>query len=418
MKKDWIYRKLKRIVDNLAASVRGFVKDDCFSKASSLTFYTLLSIIPVLAVAFGIAKGFGFENYLQSEIKTRVEQGDIAQQLITFSYRALDEAHGGVIAATGLLLLLWTSFQLLSKIETSLNEIWEVKTQRSYSRQLTDYLAFIIFCPVFFVLSSSLSIYAVTLVNQVSDENVLIQVVSPYLLFLLKSTPFILNWILFSFIYLVVPNTSIQWRWAILGGIIAGTIYQIVNWIYIHFQIGVAEYSAIYGSFAALPLFLIWVNLSWQIVLLGAEIAYHFELTSTTSDSDGTFQVASKKYIGLAICTYCSSLFLQGKKPATVQQLSHEIGATQRVIASIASDLFEANILAKDQFGAYLPAKNPVEMSIKTIFDSLEDKSLKFTVMSRPHADQYDNTLLQFDNAILHSKNNLSLKDLADKMYV
>lgn len=415
MNTKFILRKLHRISINLAASMHGFIKDDCFSKASSLTFYTLLSIVPILAVAFGIAKGFGFEAFLQSVIQARIEQGEIANQLIDFSYKALDQAHGGVIASVGLLLLLWTSIQLLSKIETSLNEIWEVKSQRSYGRQISDYLAIIIFCPIFFVLSSSFSIYAITLVTRISGQNALIQVVSPYLLTFLRYIPFILNWVLFSFLYIVLPNTTIKWRWAIFGGIVAGTIYQLVNWIYIQFQIGVAGYSAVYGSFAALPLFLVWVNLSWQIVLLGAEIAYHFEITSTATD--GAFQMAPKKYIGLAICTYCCSEFLKGKQPATVQRLSHEIGATQRVINSIASELFEENILARDQHGAYLPAKRPGEMTMKTIFDALEEKSLKYAIMSKPNIDEYENVLSQFDHAILLSQTNLNLEDLAAKLY-
>ncbi|MBA3239270.1 MAG: YihY family inner membrane protein [Parachlamydiaceae bacterium] len=400
---------------NLIASFQGFIKDDCFSKASSLTFYTLLSIVPILAVAFGIAKGFGFENYLQSVIESQIEQGEIANQLITFSYNALYHAHGGVIASAGLLFLFWTSLQLLSNIELALNEIWEIKTQRSYGRQLSDYIAIIIFCPIFFVLSSSFSIYAITLVSDISQQNVLIKAVSPYLLLFLRFTPFLLNWILFTFLYIVLPNTTIPWRTAIFGGIIAGTLYQIINWIYIHFQIGVAAYSSIYGSFAALPLFLIWVNLSWQVVLLGAEMAYHFDVSF--AGNEGTYRMASKKHIGLAITTFCSYLFLQGKRPVTIHEITQEIGASQRVVNFIAMELFEANILAKDQHGGFLPAKNPSELTIKTIFDALEEKSLKYPILSLPHVESYENTLMQFDNAISVSENNFSLKDLATKLY-
>lgn len=127
--------------------------------------------------------------------------------------------------------------------------------------------------------------------------------------------------------------------------------------------------------------------------------------------------MVSKKYIGLAICSYCCSEFLKGKKPVTVQEISHEIGASNRVIAFIASELFEANILAIDQYGAYLPAKNPREMSMKTIFDALEEKSLKFAIMSRGDDREYEIALSQFDTAVLDSNDNLTLNDLADKLY-
>lgn len=411
----WVWQRFRQARANLMASIQGFIKDDCFSKASSLTFYTLLSIVPILAVAFGIAKGFGFENYLQSVIESKIEQGEIANQLITFSYNALDQAHGGIIASAGLLILFWTSLQLISKIEHALNEIWEIKSQRSYGRQFSDYLAIIILCPIFFVLTSSFSIYAITMVIQISQQYLLIKAVSPYLLIFLKLIPFLLNWILFSFLYIFLPNTTVPWRNAIFGGIIAGTLYQIINWIYIHFQIGVADYSAIYGSFAALPLFLVWVNVSWQVVLLGAEVAYHFDVSSV--GSEGAQHLASKKHIGLAITTYCCVAFLRGKKPVTIQEITHEVGATQRVVSFIAMELFEANILAKDLHGGFLPAKNPSDISIKTIFDALEEKSLKYPILSLPHVEAYENTLMQFENAFSHSESNLSLKDLATRIY-
>lgn len=410
----WMWLRVGQAKANLIASLQGFIKDDCYTKASSLTFYTLLSIIPILAVAFGIAKGFGFESFLESVIKSNIEQGEIANRMIMFSYNALEQAHGGVIASAGLLMLFWTSIQLLSKIEYSINEIWEVKSRRSYGRQFSDYLAIIILFPIFFVLTSSISIYAIAMVIQVSQQYLVVKVVSPYLLFFLKLIPFLLYWILFSFLYIYFPNTSVPWSNAIFGGIIAGILYQIINWVYIRFQIGVADYSAIYGSLAALPLFLVWVYMSWQIILLGAEVTYHFDVSAV----DETVQhLASKKHIGLAITTYCCSEFLKAKKPVTIEEITQEVGAAQRVVSFIALELFEANILAKDQNGAFLPAKNPNDISIKTIFDALEEKSMKYPVLSMPHVEAYERTLIQFENAFAHSESNLSLKDLANTIY-
>lgn len=406
----YIRKRLHYLAVNLMSSLEGFLKDDCFSKASSLTFYTLLSIVPILAVAFGIAKGFGFESYLKSEIQNRIEQKEISQQLIAFSYNALEQTHVGVIASIGLLALFWTSIQLLSKIEHALNEIWEVKIQRSYGRQFSDYLAIIVLCPIFFVLSSSLSIYAITLLDEFSHQNLLIKAASPYFLYMIRLMPFVLNWILFSLIYIVLPNITVNWSTAIFGGILAGTLYQIVNWIYIQFQIGVANYSAIYGSFAALPLFLVWVNVSWQIVLLGAEIAYHFE-NAVGSHSAGSTKSTPKRHLAVAVCAHCCATFLQGQKPSTIQQIANDIGASPRVIRYIASELFEANLLAKNQEGGFLPAKNPRDMSIKDVLDIFEET--RYATISRPCGDYYENCLLQFESAVRHSKDNLSLADLS-----
>jgi DNA-binding IscR family transcriptional regulator len=144
-------------------------------------------------------------------------------------------------------------------------------------------------------------------------------------------------------------------------------------------------------------------------------MAYHFD--STSPGTEGTQHLASKKHIGLAITTYCCFVFLQGKKPVTVQEITKEIGASQRVVNFIAMELFEANILAKDQHGGFLPAKNPSEISIKTIFDALEEKSLKYPVLSLPRVESYEDTLMQFDNAISNSESNLTLRDLSNRLY-
>lgn len=403
-----------RFYDNITNSLQGFIKDDCFTKASSLTFYTLLSIVPILAVAFGIAKGFGFEEYLQTTVETHIEQPEVAEKLISFSQNSLAEANGGVIASAGLLILLWTSLQLLSKVESSLNEIWEVKSQRSYGRQFSDYLAIIICCPIFFVLSSSLSIYAIAQVVRMTDQIAIVKAISPYLLTLIKLVPFLLNWILFSLIYIVLPNTAIRWRYAILGGIIAGTLYQLIGWIYFHFQIGVSNYSAVYGSLAALPLFLVWVNVSWQVVLFGAEIAYHVEISS--GNSEGSKQMITKKQLGLAICAYYCSMFLQGKTPPSIQHFAQQLGANQRIVKSIATELFDDGILAIDQSGGFLPAKNPADMSMKLIFDAFEEKTIKYTILSDSiYYDEYQKVLQQLDDAVLHHDKNLTLQELAEK---
>lgn len=412
MNKKGLWQINNRFIGNLVYSIHGFIKDDCFTKAALLTFYTLLSIVPILAVTFGIAKGFGFENYLQSVIESSIEQENIADKLIIYAKNALHQANGGIIASAGLLFLLWTSHQLLSKIEQSLNEIWGVKSQRSFVRQFSDYLAIIVLCPVFFVISSSFSIYASSQVQEISKQFEIVKVVSPLILFLLKFMAFVLNWLLFTFIYLFLPNTAIKWRFALFGGIIGGSLYQIIGWAYFHFQFGVSSYSTIYGSLAALPLFLIWLNLSWQVFLFGAEIAYHFEITSTTG---GIQQMISRKHLGLMLCSHCSSLFLQGKEPEDMSTIAKKIAADETLLRSIGMDLFEAGILAMDQEGRFLPAKNPAELKMKTVFDALEKDTDKCPVGSNQYTETFENILSQYEESMLHQEENLSLTSIIEQ---
>jgi membrane protein len=256
----WLY--LQRVV---WAACTGFFEDDCYSKASALAYYSLLSLVPILAIALGIAKGFGIEAYLENEVQRGIlEQREVAQQLIGFAYLMLENTRGGVIAGVGVIVLLWTALQLLGSIESYFNDIWEVSHARPVLRRFTDYLAILILCPICLVASSSLSVYLIAALSNL-PKNALTDHFGSYVFLLYHALPFVLSWILFSFMYIFIPNVYVRWRNALVAALIAGIAYQIVQRIYIYFQIGVASYGAIYGSLAALPLFLVWIHLSCSL---------------------------------------------------------------------------------------------------------------------------------------------------------
>lgn len=389
---------------------RKFIDDTCFEKASSLTFYSLLSVVPILAVAFGFAKGFGFESFLESEIKDHFyEQPELAKQIITFAYSALEQAHGGVIAALGIIGLLWTSIQLFSNVEHSLNVIWEVREHRSFMRQIIDYLALLILCPIIIVVSGSLSVFTIAQLNKMTIYTSLLQVISPYVQFVLHLIPFMINWLLFGLIYLFLPNTKVPWKSAFVAGVIAGTAYHIVEWIYIHFQIGVASYGAIYGSLAALPLFLAWINISWIIVLFGAEIAYKIETSSRHRGADEV--LLDRKQLCLAIAATCAQAFRHSKAPLTIDQIASEIGIDKRVTENRVDDLSAAGILIKSGQQVAI-ARNPADIKIKEIFDSLEKKSEIYSLPPTPMNKQCLIALQSFDQAVADHASNVSLQEI------
>lgn len=397
-------------------TAKSFLVHDCFYKASALTFYTLLSIVPILAIAFGIAKGFGFEKYLEKEVTSRfLDQPLLAEKITDFAYSVLIRTHGGVIAGIGVISLLWTSLQLFSNIEYSLNAIWEVKQHRSYARQFTDYLAMLILCPIFLVISSSISFYTTTQLNLASQKYSMVLLLSPYLLFGFRVFPLIINWLLFSFIYIFIPNTKVRWKTALIAGLIAGTSYQIVQWIYIHFQIGVANYGAIYGSFAALPLFLAWVNLSWVIVLAGAELEYQLEITSI--EPIGATRLASKGQIGFWIACHCTERFLQSMPPVGSEELAKELGSSVHIIRLISLELCRAGILIENKNNCFALGKNPEEIKVDDILKALDEMRVeKFTIKSGPDFSNYNAALLRLENFMKNSSDNISLYEVASRI--
>ncbi|HEY1038736.1 MAG TPA: YihY/virulence factor BrkB family protein, partial [Bacteroidia bacterium] len=256
-------------------AIKGFNEDKCLLKASALTYYLLFSIVPIIALAFAIAKGFGFEKKLEENLLQDLsEQKEVLTQVFTYANEMLSNAKGGIIAGVGVVLLLWSVMKLLGNIEDSFNEIWEIKKSRSFVRKFTDYLSIILIAPIFIIVSGSITVILKSQVDSAMHDYSWLQTIGPVFRVLLKLLSFLLITGLFTFIYMVLPNTKVKVGSAFKAAIVAAILFELLEWGYITFQIGVAQYNAIYGSFAALPLFLVWVQYSWFIVLFGAELAF------------------------------------------------------------------------------------------------------------------------------------------------
>ena len=247
-------------------------------RASALTFYSLLSVVPIVAMAFGVAKGFGFQNTMENFIMNNFKgQEEVMNWVINLSNLYSKRYREGLLAGIGLVVLIWSVMQVLNNIESSFNAIWQIKKSRSFFRKVSDYLSIMLIGPLLIIVSSSVMVYISTRVQSVAQSIDMFQVISPVFQNLLRFVPYALIWLLFTLVYIILPNTRVIFKYALVAGIIAGTGFQVLQWGYIHFQIGVTKYSAIYGTFAALPLFLIWLQLSWLIVLLGAEISFAYQ---------------------------------------------------------------------------------------------------------------------------------------------
>ena len=296
-KHSFLYKQLR--IFTLA--IKGFNEDKCMLKATALTYYTLFSIVPVIALAFAIAKGFGYQETLQQQILNDFKgQKDVITQVFVYADKMLDNTKGGVIAGVGIVLLLWTVIKLLSSIENSFNEIWEIKKDRTWIRKITDYLSIMLTAPIFIILSGAITVGIKTGMDNVFSS---ISVLSPLEFVLLKILAFALIWGMFVFLYMVLPNTKVNFKAAAIGGLIATILFELLEWAYVSSQIGVASYNKIYGSFAALPLFLIWVQYSWFVVLFGAELAFanqnvdHYELENDITNISDRY----KRVIALMI---------------------------------------------------------------------------------------------------------------------
>ena len=403
---------------------RGFIRDDCQKTASVLTYYSLLNIVPVVAVAFAVAKGFGLEKLIEKQILQMADkanwQADVTNQIISFSHKLLEQAKGGLIAGIGVVLLFWTVISILGKIEESLNDIWEVGKSRTLVRKFSDYIAMMVFAPVLLIISSSATVLVASQVKVIVNKIALLGVFSKVIFLLLNLLPYVSIWVLLTMLYLVMPNVRIPLRSAILGGITAGTITQIVQWIYIKFQIGAASYGAIYGSFAALPLFLAMLQMSWMIVLLGAEIAYaneHYETFGFHPDYS-KMSVSSKKLLMLRIFHLLTKKFSLGEKPSSVSQIAHALEIPVRLVRQFLHELSDVGLVVETAKGiegevAFQPGRTIENITVKFALDEYEKYGItKIPDYQSDEAEKISKYLKDISETIEKSPANVRLKEI------
>jgi membrane protein len=362
---------------------RGMVKDDCRKRASVLTYYSLLNIVPLFAMVFAIAKGFGLEKLVERQILAMAEsarwQTDLTGQLLHFSSALLEQAKGGLIAGLGALMIFYTVITILGKIEDAFNQIWNVRKPRTLARKFSDYIAIMVFAPILFVLSNSVTILVTgklgAIIRGYAPPGVFVDV----LFFLLGFLPYLSVWMLLAMVYMAMPNTRAPVRSSIVGAVVAGTVFQVVQWVYIKFQIGVSSYGAIYGSFAALPLFLVWLQTSWTIVLFGAELARangHFETFGLRPEYSG-MSGAMKKLLMTKVLGHLVQRFERGEEAPAVQEIADRLEIPLILVEEtleylIASGL-AVEVAPKGRASpAFQPGRDIENITVKDVFDAGE----------------------------------------------
>lgn len=402
-------------------AIKGFYEDKCQLRASALTFYSVLSVVPVLAMAFGIAKGFGLGEKLEKELVTNLSgQQEVLRFLMDFANKMLVNTEGSLIAGLGFVILFWSVIKMLSNIEESFNDVWQIKKARTWGRRFSDYTAIMIFAPILLIGSSAGTVVLKTMIQEFTKGNTLLEAVGPYLTFLINLAPFFLVWVLFTLLYTFMPNTHVKFKSGLIAGIIAGTIYQVFQVLYIEFQGMVTTYNAVYGSFAALPLFLMWLQLSWLIVLFGAEISfaeqnvenYEYEAESTEISYD------YKRLLSLYVLHIIVNNFERNESPLLSQDISHKLEMPIRLVREILFDLNNSGLISElvtdtDKQMAYQPAFDINKMTINKVTDVLEKAgSDNIPVLETDSYSQLKNLMDEYRQSVSLDQKETLLKDI------
>lgn len=387
-------------------------------RASALTLYTMLSTIPFVAIAFGIAKGFGLDQKMQELlIKEFQTQPEVLTWILNQASNAIQATRGGYIAGVGFIILLWSVMSLLDQIESSFNHIWQIQVSRPWLRKFTDYLAIMLIAPIVLILSSSITLFATTELYSNTES---LRFIKPIAGFFIKLAPYVLTWIGLTILFIIMPNTKVKFMPALVSGIITGTILQILQWLYIDLQFGISKLSAIYGSFAAIPLFIIWVQSSWIILLLGAELTFANQNVTRFELEYESLNVSQhqKKAITLMIMKTIVNNFITGEKAVSSESLSTNLKIPVRLVLDILQDLTDCRLVSmihedEHQERLYQPAMDVSILSVSYIMNKLDRKGADQKVfLESAEYIKMTGMLEEFEKLVDGSESNILIKDL------
>ena len=374
--------RLKRCFRVLVESVPSFLASEGQLRAAALTYYTLFSIVPVFALFFGIAKGFGLDEWLKEELQQRLQNHqDILNWLYNFADTTLRETRGGLVAGVGALLLFYTVIKLIGNIEKAFNRVWMVPKDRTLFRKFTDYLSFLVIAPILMAAAGSANVMVTGFLTKAAAAGGQMQWLSrPLTEFAMQGLPFVLAWALFAFIYAFLPNTRVNISAAVFGGVIAGTCGQLLQEGYIFIQMALSRYNVIYGSFSALPLFLFWMFINWMIVLYGATLSRLFQNFDYESRQahDEKLTKAEKRLLALLFAAEAAHDFQEGKAAVSEEELLRRCGLSRSLTKELLHRLVKHKVLipvAESEYGevAYQPAVPLENLTMVEVFSRLDD---------------------------------------------
>ena len=397
-------------------SFRKLSQDQLLLRAPALAFFSLLSVVPLMALAFGVAKGFGLQDVLQTQLQEQLAlPGDVETTILNYAQTTLQKAKGGLVAGLGLVILFVSVTFVLSNIENSFNKIWGIQKGRSLSDKIRDYFSMIFVGTILLLVSLSLTV-------AITDIPSVFGYLNEAISFLLSLVPYTIVWFLFAFLIVFMPNRKVSLKAGLIGGIVSGTLYQLILNFYIRLQITVSVYNAIYGSLAALPLFLIWLQVSWICLLFGAEVAYAHANVKTIDFKRGHsgISIRAQKMILLRIVHYIVKSFRDpAASPPSAYRIADELGISGQMVNHLLEDLVENGLITetidkKHEETGYQPGLPPEELTVHKILKTMEEKGMtEIPIKDDSEFRKIKEILSDYDKMIDASSSNVSIEDLA-----
>lgn len=398
-------------------TARGLIEHDTIVRSAALTFYTIISLVPILALIFAVVKGFGLIDGLIQDLYAVLPQNKaVVDYIIQFAERALATTRGGVLAVFSIATLFWAVIRVFGSVEKAFNNIWEVRSSRNIARQYVNYLVLVIIAPILWLIASALGNYALELF---APQNALLSLI------LTKISALLIIWGMFTLIYVVVPNTKVQWRAAWRAGIIAGTFFLLFQWGYVYAQQWMSSYNTIYGSFAAIPLFMFWIQISWEILLFGGELSFAYQNISRFDEERESLKISleTRRQIILAIMLCIMHRFRQGESSVSISEIKKHLSLPTRIVNDILYQLVRTKLLVESnnqkdkRETAYTPGRDIHEMTIYNILETVDRKgTTHLHLANTEEMRQVENALKGLHTTIRSESERIRIIDLDDSI--
>ena len=366
-KKRWLYRFLQTII--LVA--RGFKDQVLVVRANSLSFALLFAFIPMMALIYAIARGFGFEEIVKSTISSSfLAEANVATVLLEWIERYLETARDGWFLGIGLIVLIWAVYAFFNMLENSFNSIWNVKQSRSFARRMTNYVMTLLLVPVLVVVTSGISIF----LNSTEVLASVLDGIVPIRKFMLRFLPFVATTGVFTWIFIAIPNTKVKFSSAIIPGILMGLLYQVVQALSMYLVVLFTRMSFVYGAFSAIPLVLIWLNITCWLLLIGAELAFAIQNNDMFAYEKDLKAMSRryKDYVMLYLLSVIIRRFEAGEAPQTAQDMAADNQLPIRLVQQLLSRLEETVIVRRvyiedEEEHAFIPALDTKAITVEMV---------------------------------------------------
>ena len=380
----WAARQYKL----LFYTVQGLSTHGTMVRSAAMTFYTLISIVPIVALVFAVLKGFGMtEDLVQNLYSLLPQLPEVVDYVVNFAQNTLARTQGGWVAAISLVTLFWSVIRLFGSIEDAFNNIWEVKNSRSAARKYSDYIAVVILAPMLWIVATSFATYTRQLL--VVEDSIWLRILS-------EVGSMAIVWVMFTLIYVIIPNTKVQFSSALMAGIIAGSAFLGFQWGYIYLQKWMTSYNAIYGSFAALPLFLLWMQTSWEILLLGGELSFAYQNEKRFEEERQSLMSSHdcRRKLMVGIMTVVVEWIRSGKGAIPVAELRERMEIPTRILSNLLFSLTRAGLLgevhlsSKEYDVAYAPTRDISTLRVYDIIEAVESEGVSFEQVEIERTEQ------------------------------